>query len=76
MGIEFGGDKTTKADAEARAVKRLGNAADQLVDVITTLFIAEELYDKAGLSLNRDTVKKIRIQIKNIANDLIRAITL
>jgi len=77
MGIRFGGVRvTTDAQAKALAEVELGKAADDLSDVIYTVRAVEKLYRESGLKFEEDILRKMRIKMENIGNELIQAITL
>ena len=77
MGIRFGGVRvTTDVQARALAEIELGKAADDLSDVIYTVRAVEKLYRESGLKFEEDILRKMRIKMENIGNELIEAMTL
>ena len=77
MGIEFGGTRvTTDVHAKALAEVELGKAADDLSDTIYRVAKVEKLYRESGLQFEQEVLRKIKVKLENIGNELIQAITL
>ena len=82
MGIEFGGnsdhhrvgDRTIHA--RVLAEEELGKAADELSDTIYRIAKAEKLYRESGLRVEEEVLRKMVVKLKNIGNELIKAMTL